>query len=51
MIVIYRNLRLIQGLSPQVARSQLARTESIHPFPGLVKTLPDDPTGEREGKP
>lgn len=51
MIAIYQNLRLIQGLSPQAARSQLARTEPFHRFPDLVNALSDDPADEREGKP
>jgi len=48
--VMYRNLVLRKGLSPQLAREQLLHTEPFNNHPDLVAALPDDPqTGEEDG--
>jgi hypothetical protein len=40
--VIYRNLVLRKGLTPEMARRQLLVTEPFDLHPGLVMSLPDD---------
>ena len=43
LMVIYRNLVLRKGVSPQLAREQLLHTEPFNSHPDLVEALPDDP--------
>ena len=43
LIVIYRNLVVRKGLSPELAREQLLHTEPFNNCPDLVAALPDDP--------
>lgn len=50
LIVMYRNLVLRKGMSPQLAREQLLHTEPFNNHPDLVAALPDDPqSGEEDG--
>lgn len=46
LMVMYRNLVLRKGVSPQLAREQLLHTEPFNNHPDLVATLPDDPETE-----
>jgi hypothetical protein len=41
--VMYRNLTVRKGISPNLAREQLLRTEPFHNYPDLVMALPDIP--------
>ncbi len=43
LMVMYRNLVMRKGMSPQLAREQLLHTEPFNNHPDLVATLPDDP--------
>jgi hypothetical protein len=43
LMVMYRNLVLRKGVSPQLAREQLLHTEPFNSHPDLVAALPDDP--------
>lgn len=43
LMVMYRNLVLRKGVSPQLAREQLLHTEPFNNHPDLVAALPDDP--------
>lgn len=43
LMVMYRNLVLRKGMSPEPAREQLLHTEPFNNYPDLVATLPDDP--------
>lgn len=43
LAVMYRNMVIRRGLSPDLAREQLLRTEPFHQHPELVIALPDDP--------
>ena len=43
LMVMYRNLVLYKGASPDLAREQLLHTEPFNNFPELVATLPDNP--------
>jgi hypothetical protein len=43
LMVIYRNLVLRKGVSPQLAREQLLHTEPFNNYPDIVAALPDDP--------
>ena len=43
LMVIYRNLVVRKGVSPQLAREQLLHTEPFNNCPDLVAALPDDP--------
>jgi hypothetical protein len=46
--VMYRNLVLKKGMSPELAREQLLHTEPFHNYQELVAALPDNPdTGNR----
>ena len=47
LMVMYRNLVLRKGMSPQLAREQLLHTQPFNNHPDLVAVLPDDP---RQGK-
>lgn len=50
LMVMYRNLVLRKGLSPQLAREQLLHTEPFNSYPDLVAALPDDPqAGDEDG--
>ena len=42
LMVMYRNLVLYKGVSPDLAREQLLRTEPFNNYPKLVATLPDN---------
>lgn len=42
LVVIYRNLVRRKGISPELARAQLLRTEPFNDYPDLVAGLPDD---------
>jgi hypothetical protein len=44
MTVIYKNLILKKGMSPELARDRLLQTEPFNAHPSLVNALPDDPT-------
>jgi hypothetical protein len=44
LTVMYRNMVLLKGLSPAMARSRLLRTEPFQNYPELVASLPDSPT-------
>lgn len=46
LTTVYRNLVRRKGLSPDLARQQLLRTEPFNNYPGLVAALPDDVTSE-----
>lgn len=49
LMVMYRNLVLRKGMSPQLAREQLLHTEPFNTHPDLVAALPDDPhQGEQD---
>lgn len=43
LMVMYRNLVLRKGVSPQLAREQLLHTEPFNNYPDIVAALPDDP--------
>ena len=43
LMVLYRNLVVRKGLSPELAREQLLHTEPFNHCPDLVAALPDDP--------
>ena len=43
LMVLYRNLVVRKGMSPQLAREQLLHTEPFNNCPDLVEALPDDP--------
>ncbi len=43
LMVMYRNLVLYKGVSPDLAREQLLHTEPFDNYPDLVATLPDNP--------
>lgn len=45
--VMYRNLVLRKGMSPELARDKLLHTEPFHNHPELVEALPDDPNTGR----
>ncbi|WLD14675.1 ATP-binding protein [Planctellipticum variicoloris] len=47
LIVLYRNLVLRRGMTPQEARDQLAHTEPFNSHAELVAALPDEPLAER----
>jgi hypothetical protein len=50
LLVMYRNLVLRKGMSPQLAKEQLLHTEPFHNHRDLVVALPDDPhQGEQDG--
>lgn len=50
LMVMYRNLVLRKGVSPQLAREQLLHTEPFNNHPDLVASLPDEPHhGEQDG--
>ena len=40
--VMYRNLVVLKGVSPELARDQLLHTEPFHDYPDLVASLPDN---------
>lgn len=42
LMIMYRNLVLRKGISPDLARESLLRTEPFNNYPKLVATLPDD---------
>lgn len=44
LTVMYRNMVLLKGMSPELARSRLLLTEPFQNYPELVATLPDDPS-------
>ena len=43
LMVLYRNLVVRKGMSPELAREQLLHTEPFNNCPDLVEALPDDP--------
>jgi len=43
LMVIYRNLVVRKGVSPELAREQLLHAEPFNDCPDLVAALPDDP--------
>jgi hypothetical protein len=49
LAVMYRNMVLLKGLSPAMARSRLLLAEPFQNYPELVASLPDNPT-ELESK-
>ena len=46
LAVMYRNLVLRRGLSPELARSRLLASDPFHEHPDLVAALPDDVSEE-----
>jgi hypothetical protein len=44
LAVMYRNMVLLKGMSPVLARSRLLLAEPFQNYPELVASLPDDPT-------
>lgn len=48
--VMYRNFIKRKGMSPQLAREHLLRTDPFNNYPDLIASLPDDPqNGEPDG--
>lgn len=48
--VMYRNMVLLKGMAPSLARSRLLLTEPFQNFPELVAALPDDPTQQENSQ-
>lgn len=46
LIVMYRNLVVRKGLSPELAREQLRHTDPFNNYPELIANLPDHPQHE-----
>ena len=46
LTVMYRNLTVRKGMSSELAKAQLLRTEPFHNFAELVQSLPDFMTEE-----
>lgn len=46
MLVVYRNMILRKGMSPELARQRLLSTEPFNNYPELVAALPDTPGGK-----
>lgn len=44
--VMYRNMVLLKGMSPAMARSRLLLTEPFQNYPDLVAALPDQPSNK-----
>ena len=44
--VLFRDLVLRQGLSPELAKERLLHTEPFHDYPDLVAAFPDRPAGD-----
>ena len=41
LMVMYKNMITLKGVSPLLAKAQLLRTEPFNNYPELVKSLPD----------
>lgn len=44
LAILYRNMVVLKGMSPTLARSRLLLTEPFQNYPELVAALPDSPT-------
>jgi hypothetical protein len=50
LLVMYRNMVLLKGMSPAMARSRLLLSEPFQNYPELVASLPDQPSEPEKKK-